>query len=97
MTSTISTRAQAELLSASPASAAGGAAGGAGQLSAVLTALDTASPVAAILLTVYMTVRLLIPAILIVYTTRDTSAEQRIALLRDYLPTNTRRGRRRQR
>jgi hypothetical protein len=99
MTSALSTRTHAELIGANPVSTAGGAASG-GQLSAVFAALDIASPVVAVLLTVYLVVRLLIPAILIVYTTRDASAKQRIALLRDYLLTNTRRdhpGRRRPR
>jgi hypothetical protein len=70
---------------------------GTSQLPAVLTALDNASPIVAVLLTVYLVARLLIPAILIVYTTRDASAKKRIALLRSFLLTSTRRDRRRPR
>lgn len=45
-------------------------------------ALTGVSPVLA---TVYLMARLLIPAVLITIITRTASAEQRIALLRDYL------------
>jgi hypothetical protein len=59
-----------------------------GELGLVLEALAGVSPV---LTVVYLVARLLIPALLIVYTTRDASAKQRIALLRDYLLATTQR------
>jgi hypothetical protein len=65
---------------------------GGNQLGPVLEALTGNSPVLA---TIYLLTRLLIPALLISIITRGASAEQRIALLRDYLPTTTRRSRRR--
>jgi hypothetical protein len=65
---------------------------GGSQLGAVFEVLTGNSPVLA---TIYLLARLLIPALLISIVTRGASAEQRIALLRDYLPTTTRDSRRR--
>lgn len=50
--------------------------------SAALEALTGVSPT---LVTMYLVARLLIPAVLITIITRTASAEQSIALLRDYL------------